>query len=150
LGHVSKDPAGLIRSQPVLSATLRAHEVRDLALIRSKSDPLAYLEREITADFALSPEIMRISMTGQDAHALETIVNAVVRCYLEEFIDKEHKQLLNELSRTEELTSRYAQRISEKQARLRQLEEKLTSGNSHSLDSLTKNYLDQLKNIARN
>jgi succinoglycan biosynthesis transport protein ExoP len=140
-----KTQQALIRSQPVLSATLRAHEVRDLALIRSKSDPLAYLEREITADFALSPEIMRISMTGQDAQALETIVNAVVRCYLEEFIDKEHKQLLNELSRTEELTSCYAQRITEKQARLRQLEEKLTSGNSHSLDSLAKNYLDQVE-----
>lgn len=140
-----KTQQALIRSQPVLSATLRAPEVRDLALLRSKSDPLAYLEREISADFALSPEIMRISMTGQDAHALETIVNAVVRCYLEEFIDREQKQLLNELSRTEELTSRYAQRISDKQAQLRQLEEKLISGNSHSLDSLAKNYLDQLE-----
>ncbi len=140
-----KTQQALIRSQPVLLATLRAPEVRELALLKSKSNPLAYLEREISADFALSPEIMRISMTGQDAQALETIVNAVVRCYLEEFIDKEYKQLLSELSRTEELTSHYAQRISEKQAKLRQLEEKLTSGNSHSLDSLAKYYLDQLE-----
>jgi len=142
LATFQKTQQALIRSRPILSAALQRIAVENLPLLRSKKDPLAYLEGEVVADFSTSPEIMRISMTGTDAEDMRIIIDAVASTYLEQTSEKERNQVVSELQRLHELIARQEQKLVGKRERLRQLES--AAGNAHSIESLFKTYLDQM------
>lgn len=142
LATFQKTQQALIRSRPTLSAALKRIAVENLPSLRSKKDLLAYLEREIVADFSTSPEIMRISMTGTDAEDMRIIIDAVASTYLEQVSEKERNQMLGELQRLHELIARQEQKLASKRERLRRLES--AAGNAHSVESLFKTYLEQI------
>jgi hypothetical protein len=69
----------LCKSRLVLASALRDPKVANLAILANRLDPIAWLEKEVQADFALSPEIMRISMSGLETDDLVVLVNAIHR-----------------------------------------------------------------------
>jgi uncharacterized protein involved in exopolysaccharide biosynthesis len=82
-----KTQMALLRSRLVLNAALREPSVANLP-----TDPVAWLEREIRIESPDRSEIVRVSLTGDDATLCEVIVNAVVKAYLAEVVDKEKKR----------------------------------------------------------
>lgn len=78
----------LLRSRLVLNSALRSEKVQALAAAQGM-DLLPYLEYELRATFAQSPEILNITLQGQDAESIRVIVDAVVTAYMSEIVNRE-------------------------------------------------------------
>jgi hypothetical protein len=79
----------LVKSRLVLGSALRDPTVSNLEVLADKIEPIAWLEEEVQADFALAPEILRISMSGQETDDLVVLVNAIREAYKREVVDSE-------------------------------------------------------------
>jgi hypothetical protein len=77
----------LVKSQVVLASALRDPQVTQLAVLQEHPEPLAWLEKQVRADFAYAPEILGILMTGSESHELVVLVNAIRRAYMREAVD---------------------------------------------------------------
>lgn len=99
-----------ILSRKMLSKVLEQPQVAELQSIREQPDPIAYLARELTIDFAAGSEIMRITLHGDRPGDLEIIVNAVKDTYLHEVSDESERRRNN---KENDLRVRYARAESE-------------------------------------
>jgi capsular exopolysaccharide synthesis family protein len=93
LANYQATQAALVKSRMVLNAALsdpkspRAMQVaRDYA-VRTNLDPVEWLEREVKVDYGLAPEIMRISVSGDDVEDLKVLADAVAEAYLVKIVD---------------------------------------------------------------
>jgi capsular polysaccharide biosynthesis protein len=94
----------MVKSKLVLNAALRQPRVSELPLIRQQPDPVAWLEKEVTADFSMAPEILRISMTGQQTAELAVLVNAVRDAYIEKIVDRERLDRVHQLEKMRQVS----------------------------------------------
>lgn len=87
----------IIKSVQVLNEALNSDKVKDLEVAQGSTD---WLERAVKVDFLLGPEIMRISLSGDQQDEVAPLVNALVDAYLS-YVDQEEdvrrKKLLKEL-----------------------------------------------------
>jgi hypothetical protein len=111
----------LVRSRLVLNVALREPEVANLPIIHEQFDAAEWLEKQVRADFSLSPEIMKISMVGDNPDELTVILKGVTKAYMEEIVDKELNRRRQRLQTLKDLHSRYEQKLKEKRAELRNL-----------------------------
>ncbi len=77
------------KSRLVLRRALQDPAVARLSLVNGQLDALAWLEKEVRIDFAVAPQVMRISMSGLETDELEVLVNAVRKAFLREVVDHE-------------------------------------------------------------
>jgi capsular exopolysaccharide synthesis family protein len=82
----------MVRSRLVLNIALREDQVAKLPIIKNRLEPVEWLEKQLKADFSISPEILRIYMMGEDTDTLKIIVQAVTETYVKEIADKEHNK----------------------------------------------------------
>jgi capsular exopolysaccharide synthesis family protein len=78
-----------ITSAPVLTAALNKDEVKNLHLVRDQVNPISWLEKALKVDFLVSPEIMRVGLSGTEPDELAPLVNAVVDAYIQDIENKE-------------------------------------------------------------
>ncbi len=109
----------LIKSKLVLNAALREPRVADLPVVRSAQDPVAWLEKDIRIDLAGSLEIVRVSLSGDNAADLKLIVDAVVKSYLTEVVDKQKKRRRDRLEELKRLCNLYEDELKRAQDRRR-------------------------------
>src|SRR5262249_39051172 len=79
-GHFSdlqKTQMSILKSRAVLKDVLNSPEVAELSIIANQADPLAWLVREIQADFTMGSEILSITMRGDKPVEIAVVVNAV-------------------------------------------------------------------------
>jgi Mrp family chromosome partitioning ATPase/capsular polysaccharide biosynthesis protein len=96
-----------IKTRPVLQAALKQPHVSELSTVRAQSNPVPWLERDLKVDFPGDVEMLRISLSGTNPAELAFLVNAIMRAYLQEIVEKEsaHKrQCLAEYQRIFEET----------------------------------------------
>jgi hypothetical protein len=86
--------AARVKSRLVLNAALNDPKVvkADPAVLRDR-DTLSWLEQEIKVDFPSGPEILRVSMVGDDTDELLILVDAVVDAYMNEFQNNQSSAL---------------------------------------------------------
>jgi capsular exopolysaccharide synthesis family protein len=78
-----RSQVALVKSRFVLTAALRDNpQVAELPVLREEEDPVAWLEKNVRADFAVAPELLRISMHGKDSETVKVLLNAVRKAYL--------------------------------------------------------------------
>jgi Mrp family chromosome partitioning ATPase len=96
-----------VKSRFVLQAALRDLEPLNLPLIRAQADPVAWLEKEIQADYTVAPEILRITLKGGDQTQVLIILNAVREAYLREVLNKDHTERVSRLRQLNELAAKH-------------------------------------------
>ncbi len=124
----------LVKSRLVLNTALRDAKVEKLALVQQQEDQVAWLEKEIQADFSTAPEILRISMTGEDAKALPAIVDAVCKAYLLEIVQKEFRARQVRLDNLKKFLGVDDDKLREKRVTLKQMAGKFGGKNEKRLD----------------
>ena len=77
-----------ILSRKILSKVVENPEVAELEMIKERPDPVSFLARELQIDFPSGSEIMKITMHGDHAQELTTLVNGVKNTYLDEVSDE--------------------------------------------------------------
>jgi hypothetical protein len=93
----------LLRSHPVLDATLRDPKVQQLDLrgLTKGQSPVDWLEREISVQMPDGPELPRVVLSGDDPEQLRILVTALVDAYLNEVVDK--RTMTHRVARLEKL-----------------------------------------------
>jgi polysaccharide biosynthesis transport protein len=88
----------MIKSRLVLNAALRDPKVADLDLAR-RGDAIEWLEKEIRADYSVAPEVLTISITGDDPDELIVLIDAVRNAYLKEIVNRELTEVNSRLEK---------------------------------------------------
>ncbi|QDV39693.1 polysaccharide biosynthesis tyrosine autokinase [Tautonia plasticadhaerens] len=100
----------LIRSNKVLEAALKKSGIGSLEMVRSRTDPVAWLRERLRTEFGNS-EILTISMSGGNPEAVATVVNAVTEAYLEQIVRQEEQERVERLERLEQLFEKYQEEL---------------------------------------
>ena len=132
-GNYLKSQMAMVRSRPVLKRALARSEVAALGILRMEEDPLEWLEAKLQVDTAVSPEILRISLTGDQPEELAALVDAVTQVYLQEVVNKEHNERLGRLRQLEEISKKYEDQIREYRTKRKSLAEKMGTGDPQAL-----------------
>jgi capsular exopolysaccharide synthesis family protein len=103
-GSNSQTQAARVKSRLVLNRALNDREVlqTDLSVLRDR-DPISWLEQELKVDFPSGPEILRVSLVGDQIDELIILVNAVVKAYLEEFLGEQTISLQERIKKMKEV-----------------------------------------------
>ena len=137
----------LVKSRFVLNAALRDPKVEKLAIVQEQEDPVAWMEKEVQADFSIAPEILRISMTGEDSKALPIIVDAVRNAYLNEIVNKEKNVREKRLKELTDRFARYDADLKQKRDTLKTLAQR-TGGKDNKVLAITQeNYAKHLRDL---
>ena len=78
-----------VRSRAVLHSALQRPGISDLAIVRTKADPVGWLERDLLVDFGSAQDIMRVSLKGAPPEELITLLNAVAEAFLLEGVNRD-------------------------------------------------------------
>jgi succinoglycan biosynthesis transport protein ExoP len=134
----------MVKSRMVLNAALRQEKIAELPIIKRQADPVQWLEEQLKVDYSTGPEILTISITGDNTKDLVDIVNAVSRAYLEEFVNKEYHLHQTQLEQLRTLQAKYEEKLKEKRATLRDYAEAAGSGDVVNLNLKQRIALEQL------
>lgn len=134
----------MIKSKLVLNAALRQPGVSEVRILRAQPDPIAWLETQVVADFSLAPEILRISMTGEEPRELAVIVNAVREAYVKEVVNKELIERHAHYDRLQQLYAQYEDVLKAHRRSMRELARTVGSRNSETLVHKQKFALERL------
>ena len=132
-GTYRQTQLALIKSRLVLGATLRDPQVAALGTVREKQDPLRWLETQVKVDYSGGPEILRISMKGNDPEELTTLVNSLVNAYLDEIVNKEDEKRRTRLRQLQTLHKEYEDRLTVNRQSLLRLARAAGSNDAHVL-----------------
>jgi capsular exopolysaccharide synthesis family protein len=117
--NFQKTQVTVVKSKLVLKAALKLTPVADQHLERRYGSPLEWLMEHLEVDFTEGPEILRISLSGDDREELTAVVNGVMTAYLDEFINNERTRRRAQLKQLEKLR---AERLTSLQAKRRILQ----------------------------
>lgn len=90
---------GILKGRMVLTRALDSPRVKGLAVAQ---EPVEWLEKALKVDYLLGPEIMRITLSGDEAEGLAPLLNAVVDSYLDEIHQQEAGKRADVLRQLEE------------------------------------------------
>ncbi len=113
----------MVKTRLVLNSALNQPKVADLLIVRMELEPLDWLEREIKVDFSQSPNIMQISMTGEEPDQMVTLVNAVREAYLREVVNKELDRRHQHLQKLDDAYVRYQDNLEDRRRKLKAMAE---------------------------
>ncbi len=101
----------IIKGQMVLNAALRQPQVAHLKELQKARDPVEWLEQQIHIDFPNGREILRLSISSDDAETCKVLVNAVSKAYLDEISNETTKQRQKHLDELKALTLQYEAKL---------------------------------------
>jgi len=143
-GAYQRTQLALLKSRLVLNAALKQEGIAKLKVIAKQVDPIEWLEKELQVDFANGSEILRISMSGNEAAEVMALVNAVTQAYRDEVVDVEAKTRRDRYEMLKETWSRYQENLREKRKELKRLTEVAGSDDKRTLADLNRLEIDRL------
>jgi capsular exopolysaccharide synthesis family protein len=106
-----KTQAVLIKSGPVIEKLLARPSVAELPEVRAHSDPVAWLQKDLVADFTLGPEILRITLNGDRPEDLAYLLNELVDVYRKTYVEEELDKLKKRQDNLEKSRDKIAERL---------------------------------------
>jgi capsular exopolysaccharide synthesis family protein len=139
----------LITSRLVLSAALADPRVAELSIVRGLANPVEWLEKKIKADYTIAPEILSISIAGENASELVVLVNAVRDAYLQEIVNREQNELNTRLDRLKQFYAAKEEVLRRKRATLRGLAQSVGSQDAQTLARAHQYLLERLSMVQK-
>ncbi len=141
--------AYIIKNRLFLNAVLRDNpELAELSLLKEQSDPLQWLEKEITVATPNSA-FMHISLSGDRPEDQKKIVGAVTKIYLDNYVNKERTGFLQRQRKIKDVLARIEERTKRKRRELRELQKESVAINEEGLATFQKLSLDDLHAVRK-
>jgi capsular exopolysaccharide synthesis family protein len=109
-----KTQVTLVKSHVILDAVLADPEVESLRLVRQQPSPREWLAQQIEVDFSQGPEILAISLKGDDTAEMKVLVNKVMKTYLDQFLNAEEQRRKARLDQLTEFRAHHEKILSQK------------------------------------
>jgi capsular exopolysaccharide synthesis family protein len=87
LSNYQRSQIATVKSRLVGQSAARELEPQNLAIIRDHPDPAAWLEQDVQADFNTAPEILKITLKGNNPDEVRMVLNAVRDAYVREILN---------------------------------------------------------------
>jgi succinoglycan biosynthesis transport protein ExoP len=139
LSNHQRTQVAMLRSRLVLSSALRDPKVAKLEVVREEVEPVEWLEKEIQVDFAVAPEVLRITLSGDKPDQLVILVDALVRAYRREVVDNEKNQRREHLNTLRGLREKYEGELRRQHKEQREIE-KNAGGRDAAVRALMLNF----------
>ncbi len=110
---------GILKGRLVLTRALASKKVAGLSVSQVSVE---WLEKALKVDYLLGPEIMRITLSGDDSEGLAPLLNSVVDSYLEEVEQQEAGKRNEVLRQLEESQKSYQHKLYRAESDLRKEE----------------------------
>ena len=81
--------SAMVKHRLVLNATLSHPDVANLPIVKKEPEPLVWLDSQLKVDFKLGPELMRVSLEGDNADELKAILDALTAAYIKDVRTKD-------------------------------------------------------------
>jgi capsular exopolysaccharide synthesis family protein len=133
----------LLKSQVVLQTALR-NKAGQVGLVKQQADPVEWLGQQLIADYRLGPELLRLSMSGDNPDELKVIVSAVADAYLKEIVDKEKTLRVNLQGRLAAIHAGYKTKLHELRTQVQNLSKLLLARNANHAAIQQQMALEQL------
>ncbi len=101
-GTFQRTQLAYVRSRAVRQEVVRELESRNLATFQSKADPVAWLEKEIGADFTVAPHTLRLMMKGSDPDEVKLILDTVRDVYVRLYLNQDQAERVAKLQSLKE------------------------------------------------
>ncbi|MEO2088226.1 MAG: hypothetical protein ABGY75_01845, partial [Gemmataceae bacterium] len=115
--------AAAVKSRMVLNKALNQPGVAALPMLREQPDPVNWLDTQVRVDFRPGPELMRVTLEGDDADQVKAILDAIGTAYLDDMRNRETSQKRNEKQLVEKTLKAYADELAIQQQEIRHIEE---------------------------
>lgn len=112
--------AEVIKSRLVLNAAIRPPEINSLPVIQAEEDPLDWLSSRLKVEF-LGPEIIRISLSNEDAEQARILVDAIKDSYLQNIVNQSLHERSARLKRLNEMAEAQEKLLKRKRDSIRDL-----------------------------
>ena len=103
--------SSLVRKRHVLTEALSRPEIANQSIVRSQTDPVAWLERHLVVDFRSGTEVMRVTLEGNEPNELRAVLAAVSRSYLAEVDEGENGQRRRRLEKLDAARQEQQERL---------------------------------------
>jgi succinoglycan biosynthesis transport protein ExoP len=124
----------ILRTRDLITRTLAEPAVASLETIRSADDPVRMLEEGVKVD-VVAPEILAVSMTGDHAEDLRTIINTLVKKYIDDAAADEITTRDGEIKKLERLADEFKREIEAHEKAMRLLAEANQASGSEATDA---------------
>jgi succinoglycan biosynthesis transport protein ExoP len=141
---IKANQAALIKSPLVLLAAVNRLKDKDLKILRDYPNPVKWLETAIKTDFLIGPEILRITLSGDDPQEVTALINAVVEAFLDENKQKEDDRRRKVLDLLEANRQKSENSLRQKQLTLRKI---LEARGLDDIETLKLNYQQAQQNL---
>jgi hypothetical protein len=108
-----------------LRAALLRKGIADLAIVKQKADPAAWLEKNLRAALVDNTGVLRVSVAEGGAAERAALANAVADAYLDEIVYSEQKKKVHRLNQLRDLREVQEKMLRERRQSLRKLGEVL-------------------------
>ena len=136
--------AAFVKSRLVLNAALKDPKVvqANPSVLRDR-DALSWLDQEIKVDFPDGPEILSVSMVGDQSDELIILVDAVVDAYIDESLADQSKSLRERIEKMD----RVLRKQKERRTRLERQVEAISELNRKEEDQ--RNHIDGIEGLKK-
>jgi succinoglycan biosynthesis transport protein ExoP len=132
-----KTQAALVKSRVVLNAALRQPKVANLKTVKTvqkeQFDPVEWLEQNLIVDYSAGPDILTISMSGDNDADLKEITAAVMNAYLEEFVSKQNQRRVTQGDKLAEIKNKCEDALRDKRKTLQDVLDAATKSDAGDL-----------------
>jgi succinoglycan biosynthesis transport protein ExoP len=133
----------LLRSPAVLTAALQREAVSKLPGTTQQLGAVSWLQNLVNVVFPDEAEIMQVSITCDDEHTAEVLVDTIVDVYLQDHVYAEHQEKLNRINNLQKAETETESNLRKKRSGLRDLVDTLGTGDSETLTLAQKNTLQE-------
>jgi capsular exopolysaccharide synthesis family protein len=116
--NYQRTQAALITSAPVLRAALERPEVAALAEVRAQADALEWLRKNLKTDLLLGPEVLKVTLAGDNGDDTALVLNEITRAYLKAVAAKDEAKVHERMRTLQENFKKYSEALRDKRQRL--------------------------------
>jgi capsular exopolysaccharide synthesis family protein len=85
--------AAIVKSPEVIRRALDKPGVAELREVRAQGDPYGWLQKALATDFNAGPELLRVSLSGDNPADLAEVVNAVCKAFVDDCALREEQRV---------------------------------------------------------
>jgi capsular exopolysaccharide synthesis family protein len=108
----------MVHSWAVLNDALKKPEVGKLSELAGKGHPVVYLQKNMTTDFTIGPEIMRLSLSGDNPEETTVLLNEIARSLVAVNARQEQGRIRTRVELLERKSKEWAGKLMDKREEL--------------------------------
>lgn len=112
-----REQIGILKSRVVLNNALERLRRESPGAVFSP-DTIPWLEKDLQADYTIAPEILRVTLHGDDPQQLLPLLNAVADAYLDLVVNRDRTERQERLRQLQKLADTYEQTLAKKREEL--------------------------------